>query len=249
MAGPWLLAGAGLLAGAMNAVAGGGSFVTLPALVASGLPAVAANASSTVALFPGSVAAAWTMRGGLAAFEGVSLRAMAAASVSGGLLGALLLLRTPEAAFAAALPWLLLLGTAAFAFGARIGVALRRVVRLGPAALLGCQFALGVYGGYFGGAVGIAMLAVWSLFGAADLRRMNAARVTLVMAANGAAVLCFIAAGRVAWGAALLLAGAAVVGSYGGARLARHADVAILRAGIIALGAAMTAVLFVRASG
>ena len=242
-----LLLGAGALAGAMNAVAGGGSFVTLAALVAAGVPAITANASSTVALFPGSATAAWAMRGGLAGFEGVSLRLMAAVTVVGGLLGALLLLATPEVTFDAALPWLLLFGTTAFAFGRQAGAALRRVARLGRGALLACQFALGIYGGYFGGAVGIAMLAAWSLFGTRDLRSMNAARVCLVMAANATAVLCFIAAGRVAWPAALLVMAGAVGGSYAGAQLARRADPAILRAGIIALSAALTAAFFVRA--
>lgn len=249
MHGGWLLLGAGLLAGAMNAVAGGGSFVTLPAMIAAGLPGVTANASSTVALFPGSLAAGWTMRAGLAAFEGVSLRLMAAVTVVGGLLGALLLLVTPEVAFDAALPWLLLFGTCAFAFGRQAGSQVRRVVQLGPRALLSCQFVLGGYGGYFGGGVGITMLAVWSLFGSQDLRSMNAARVNLVAAANATAVLCFVVAGRVEWGATVLVMVGAAGGSYAGALLARRADPSILRIGIIALSAAMTAIFFLRAYG
>jgi uncharacterized membrane protein YfcA len=241
-----LAVAAGLLAGAMNAVAGGGSFVTVPALVAAGLPPVLANASSTVALFPGSLTAAWTMRRGLTPFEAVGWRAMAAVSVIGGLLGALLLLVTPEVTFGRLLPWLLLFGTVAFTFGRQAGAALRQVISLGPAALLVCQFLLGVYGGYFGGAVGITMMAVWSLFGTGELRAMNAARVILVAAANATAVLCFILAGRVAWEPTLILGVAAVVGSYGGALLARSADPALLRLGIIVLCSAMTLGFFIR---
>ncbi|WP_158743258.1 sulfite exporter TauE/SafE family protein [Acidisphaera sp. L21] len=240
-------AGAGLLAGAMNAVAGGGSFVTLPALVAAGVPPVLANATSTVALFPGSLAAAWTMRAGLRPFEGVGWAAMAATSVGGGLAGALLLLITPDVTFGALLPWLLLFGTLAFTFGRQAGARLRRVITLGPAALLAAQFVLGMYGGYFGGAVGITMMAVWSLFGTGDLRAMNAARVLLVVAANATAVLCFIIAGRVAWAPALVLGATAILGSYGGARLARSADPVTLRRMIIGLCSAMTVAFFARA--
>ncbi len=241
-----LAAGAGLLAGAMNAVAGGGSFVTLPALVAAGISPVLANASSTVALFPGSVAAAWTMRAGLRRFEGVGWVPMTVASIGGGLAGALLLLVTPDVTFGGMLPWLLLFGTLAFTFGRQAGAALRHVVTLGPSALLGTQFVLGVYGGYFGGAVGITMMAVWSLFGTGELRAMNAARVVLVAAANATAVLCFVVAGRVDWGPALVLGATAVLGSYGGARLARSADPRTLRALIIGLCTVMTVTFFAR---
>ncbi len=242
-----LLIAAGLLAGIMNSVAGGGSFVTLSALVAAGVPVITANASSTVALFPGSLAATWTLRRGLAPFQGVALWAMALASVAGGLAGALLLLVTPEVTFTRVLPWLLLFGTAAFTFGRQAGTLLRRVLRFGPAGLLACQFILGIYGGYFGGAVGITMLAVWSLFGGGDLRAMNANRVMLVMACNAMAVLSFIVAGRVAWLPAITVGVAAIVGSTVGALVARGANPAVLRAAIVVMCSAMTVVFFLRA--
>src|SRR3712207_5361053 len=111
-----ILSGAGLLAGALNAAAGGGSFVTIPALVFAGLPSVAANASSTVALLPGTLASAWAWRRDFRSFEGVSLRAMLLISLGGGLAGALLLLATSERAFDALLPWLLPAATLVFAF-------------------------------------------------------------------------------------------------------------------------------------
>ena len=122
-----LLLGAGLLAGAMNALAGGGSFFTLPALVLAGVPALDANASSTVALLPGALASVWAWREDLRPIEGVSLRALLLTSLVGGLLGSLLLLLTPRAAFEAVLPWLLLWATVMFAVGRRLGEALRRV--------------------------------------------------------------------------------------------------------------------------
>ena len=112
-----LLAGAGLLAGAMNALAGGGSFVSLPALIAVGVPSVAANASSTVALYPGGLASAWVYRTGLGDICGVSAKAMLAVTLVGGLAGSLLLLLTPSDAFDLVLPWLLLVATLALAFG------------------------------------------------------------------------------------------------------------------------------------
>lgn len=244
-----LLAGAGLLAGVMNSVAGGGSFVTLPALLGAGLSPVAANASSTVALFPGTLAAAWTLRGGLRGFESVSFRTMILVTVAGGFFGAMLLLLTPELTFNAMLPWLLLFATLAFTFARQGGALLKRFVTLGPRGLLGCQFVLGLYGGYFGGAVGITMLAVWSLFGVGDLRSMNAARVLLVTVANGAAVLCFIGFDRVAWPELLVVLVTALAGSFGGALLARRVEQGTLRAVIIALCAAMTVAFFVRAYG
>jgi uncharacterized membrane protein YfcA len=183
-----LLSGAGLLAGAMNAAAGGGSFVTLPALVAVGVPPVEANASSTVALFPGSLASALAYRDDLTPLGGLPLRTLIPVSLAGGLVGALLLLVTPARSFEAIIPWLLLAGSLAFAFGGHAGAALRRVVRIGPPTLLACQFLLGVYGGYFGGAVGIMMMAAWGLFGVSDVRAMNATKVVLVGATNAVAV-------------------------------------------------------------
>lgn len=241
------LASAGLLAGAMNSVAGGGSFVSLPALLAAGLPPVAANASSTVALFPGTVAAAWTLRGSLQPFEGVSFRIMALVTLIGGFAGAIVLLVTPDVTFNGMLPWLLLFATCAFAFAKQGGALLKRVVTIGPRTLLGCQFVLGFYGGYFGGAVGIAMLAMWSLFGGRDLRAMNAARVLMVTIANGAAILCFVAAQRVVWPQLLVVLVTALIGGYGGAVLARTVDPQYLRTAIIVLCALMTVGFFWRA--
>lgn len=242
-----MLVGAGFLGGAMNAVAGGGSFVTFPALVLAGLPSVTANASSTVALYPGSLTSTWAYREDLAGFGGLSLRALLAVSLAGGFVGALLLLSTPQAAFDAVIPWLLLLATMAFAFRRQAGTALRRLTGVGAGSVLAVQFLLGVYGGYFGGAVGIMMMAVWSLLGSADLKAMNPAKTLLVAATNTIAVVCFIIAGAVRWPETLAVLFAAALGGYVGARTARRMDQRVIRAGVISITAAMTVVFFVRA--
>ncbi len=243
-----MLAGAGFLAGAMNAAAGGGSFVSFPALVLAGVPPVYANASSTVALFPGAVTSGWAYRHALSGVGGVTLPVLLMVSVAGGLLGAVLLLATPSGAFNVLVPWLLLLATLAFAFGRQVGAVLRRVLRIGRATTLAAQFLLAVYGGYFGGAVGIMMMAVWGLLGADDLRQMNPTKTVLVGAMNGMAVLYFIAAGAVVWPQTLAMLFAAALGGYLGARGAMRLDVRWLRAGVIAISGAVTLSFFLRGS-
>jgi uncharacterized membrane protein YfcA len=245
----FLLLGAGLLGGAMNALAGGGSFVTFPAMVFAGLPSVVANASSTVALFPGAVTSTWATRDDLGGVGDVSLRLLLAISVAGGLAGAILLLVTPVTTFDGLVPWLLLIATLAFAFGGKAGAALRRRIRIGRFAVLAAQFVLGIYGGYFGGAVGIMMMAAWSLLSSADLRRMTPARTFLVGATNLAAIVCFVAAGLVRWPETLLVLAGGAAGGYGGARLGRRLPLRVLRAGVICITVAMTVVFFWRAYG
>ena len=191
----WLvLGGAGFLAGAMNAVAGGGSFVSLPAMVGAGVPSLNANASSTLALLPGAFTSGFAYRANFRPFSDVSLRALFITSLAGGLFGALLLIWTPQRAFDHLLPWLLLVGSLTFAFGRQAGRWLRARVRIAPAASIALQFLLGVYGGYFGGAVGIMMMAVWSLLGATDLHVMNASRTLIVGVTNMIAAAVFVVA-------------------------------------------------------
>jgi uncharacterized membrane protein YfcA len=237
---------AGMLAGAMNALAGGGSFVTLPALIAVGVPPVQANASSTVALYPGGLASAWAYRDGLQPVGGVPLRALLATTLCGGLAGALLLLWTPSTAFALVLPWLLLAASLALAFGRRIGQALRARWRIHPRAVLAVQFALGIYGGYFGGAVGIMMMAAWGLLDDRDLKHLNAPRTLLVSAANTVAVLAFTAAGAVRWPETLAMLAGAIVGGYGGAHAGRRAPPGIVRAATLLATAGITLAFFVK---
>jgi uncharacterized membrane protein YfcA len=242
-----LLAGAGFVAGVMNAVAGGGSFVTFPALVAAGLPSVGANASSTVALFPGQLTSAYAYRREIGGIEELSMRVLVPLSLAGGICGALLLLFTPQSTFDRVIPWLLLAGTIAFAFGPRLGPLLRRHLHFGARTLLVLQFALAVYGGYFGGAVGLLMMAVWSVFGVTDVRAMSAARIALVTAMNSVAVGCFAVAGKVFWIPAATMGVASITGGYLGARVGRRMDPAKLRVLISCFNVAITAAFFWRA--
>ncbi|MFC5478301.1 sulfite exporter TauE/SafE family protein [Massilia suwonensis] len=237
---------AGGTAGAMNALAGGGSFVSLPALIAAGVPPVQANTSSTVALFPGGLASAWAYRDGLGPIGSVPLRALLVATLCGGLLGALLLLRTSSAAFSVVLPWLLLAASLALAFGRRIGAALRARWRIHGHAVLAIQFALGIYGGYFGGAVGIMMLAIWGLLDQRELQQLNAPRTLLVSAANLVAVLAFIVADAVHWPVTLAMLAGALLGGYGGAHLGRRAPPAIVRRITLLATFCITLVFFVK---
>jgi uncharacterized protein len=241
-----VVAAAGFVAGAMNALAGGGSFVSLPALIAVGVPPVLANTSSTVALFPGGLASAWAYRDGLRPVGAVSLRALLAITLCGGLVGALLLLRTTSTAFAFVLPWLLLVASVALAFGRRIGEALRARWHIHAHAVLAVQFALGIYGGYFGGAVGIMMVAMWGLIDSCDLKHLNAPRTLLVSAANLVAVLAFIAAGAVRWPETLAMLLGAVVGGYGGARVGRRARPGLIRALTLLATSCITLAFFVK---
>ncbi len=241
-----LTAGAGLLAGAMNALAGGGSFITLPALIAAGVPPVQANASSTVALFPGGMASAWAYRTKSGPIGSASMRSLLVATLSGGGLGGLLLLYSSPKAFAFALPWLLLLASVALAFGRRVGEALRARRDPSCAVIVAIQCGLGVYGGYFGGAVGIMMLAIWGLFDGRDLKSLNPLRTLLVSAANVAAVLIFIVADAVRWPETVAMSIGAILGGYGGAYLGRRAPPQWVRVGTLALTFGVTLAFFLR---
>lgn len=240
---------AGTVAGGMNALAGGGSFVTLPALIAAGVPSVNANASSAVALYPAGVASAWVYRDGLGQVCGLPLKPTLLATLAGGLAGALLLLATPGATFDRVLPWLLLAATVMLAAGPRLGAAMRSRLRIGVPGLLLIQVLLGLYGGYFGGAVGLMMMAAWSLFDTAEVKALNPPRTLLVSAANTIAVLCFALAGAVHWPEALLVGGGALCGGYGGAHLGRRLPSRLVRGATILVATSMTAIFFLRAYG
>jgi uncharacterized membrane protein YfcA len=237
---------AGLLAGTMNAVAGGGSFVSFPVMVLLGLPPIAANATSTVALFPGTVASTWAYRNDLRGIAGISLKVLLPIGLVGGLVGAILLLVTPDAAFDLVIPWLLLLATLTFAGGRHLGDWLRRYVRIGRPAFLAIQFILSIYGGYFGGAIGLMIMAVWTLIDTSELKAMAPARTALVSAANGAAVLCFAVAGAVRWPQMLAMMVSAIAGGYYGARFARHLPPPVLRWFVVGLSATVTVAFFLR---
>jgi uncharacterized membrane protein YfcA len=241
-----LLGGAGLLAGAMNSLAGGGSFASFPALVAAGLPPVAANASSAVALYPGGLSSAWVFRRSRGPIAGVPLSKLAAVTVCGGLVGALLLIETPGATFQKAVPWLLLAATIALALGREANA----LVGSGSAnhrPILAGQALLGVYAGYFGGAAGIMMAAFWAIAAGCDAKAVQAQRTLLVAAANSAAVLLFCVTGIVDWAAVLVLAPAALAGGYLGALIGLRLRPAHVRSATVAMAAAVTLAFFVRA--
>src|SRR5689334_11315592 len=164
-----LLVVSAFLAGMLNAVAGGGSFLTFPALVMAGVPPVAANATSTVAVFPGSFASVLGYRNQFKHLEGMHVPSILAVSLVGGVAGAVLLLVTPEKLFEGLAPWLLLVATVLFAYGKRIGAWLRRRVQIGLPTLLVSQLIIAIYGGYFGGGIGILMLAAFGLYGLTNL--------------------------------------------------------------------------------
>ena len=244
-----MLAAAGFVAGAMNAVAGGGTFVTLPALTLAGLPPTMANASSTVALFPATLASSWAYRHDVQPLESIATGALLTLSLAGGLLGALLLLFTPERAFTLIVPWLLLAATIALASGARLGQALRSLgLHMGRRSLFVAQFLLGIYGGYFGGAVGLMMLAVWTVFTRVELRVMTPLRVLMVAAANGVAVICFALSGSIRWPETLIVMAGGIGGGYLGARAGRRLPARVLRGLILAITIATTAGFFLRAA-
>lgn len=245
-----MLVAAGFVAGAMNSVAGGGTFVTLPALTLAGLPPTVGNASSTVALFPATLASSWAYRDDVQPLEGVATGALLTLSLVGGLIGALLLLSTPERAFTRIVPWLLLAATIALGSGPRLGQALRAVgLRMGRRSLFLAQFILGIYGGYFGGAVGLMILAVWTLFTKVDLRSMTPLRVLMVAAANGIAVICFALSGNIRWRETLVVMAGGIAGGYLGAHTGRRLPAPLLRALILAITMVTTAGFFLRANG
>jgi uncharacterized membrane protein YfcA len=242
-----LVAGAGLIAGMMNALAGGGSFVTLPALIAVGVPSVTANTTSTVALFPGQVTSTWTYRDGLGPIGPVSLRSLLLATFLGGVIGALLLLRTPITAFDVILPWLLAIATLTLTFGRQLGEVWRRRWSIGAPLVVVVQFGIGIYGGYFGGGVGIMMMAVWSLLSDRTLKSFNAPRTLLVCAANTVDVFIFIEANTMRWNKAMIMIARNIVGGYGGANIGRSAPAGIIRVGTLLLSVGITLVFFLRA--
>ena len=247
-----LLFAAGAGAGMMNAVAGGGSFLTFPALVFAGLPSIIANASSAVALVPATLASVWaymsgTHRTGLVDIGGVPIARVIAVSTLGGLTGAFLLLSTPVVLFDGLVPWLLLLATLVFAFGGRSSTWLRQHAHLGPGAVLPLQFSLGLYGGYFGGAVGIMTLAAWSLVTVHDIKALNPTRMLTVAAMNGVAVAWFILAGQVQWPETLVMLAGGLGGGFLGGRIGQRLPLGMTRAIIMAVTAAMTLIFFKRA--
>jgi uncharacterized protein len=247
---------AAMLGGALNSVAGGGSFITLPTLIFTGVPSKIANATSTVALWPGSVASVGAYRKELVKQNRTLLLVLGITSLIGGLLGALLLLSTSQNTFVQLLPYLLLLATVLFAVSGPITTRLRARAAarstkqtnqaswrsLTIIALF--QLVIATYGGYFGGGIGILMLATLGLMGMENINEMNAVKTVLQTVINGVAVIAFIIAGAVVWLQAIVMIAGAIVGGFTTASFARRLDPRIVRGFVILVGVSMTIYFF-----
>jgi uncharacterized membrane protein YfcA len=240
-----LLFVAAAIGGAINSVAGGGSFVAFPALLFAGVPAVPANATNTIALWPGSLASAVAYRRELREVRR-ELLPLGATSLAGGMAGSLLLLRTSDHTFVLLIPWLLLFATLLFSLGGAVTRRIRAGARTSLGVAIGAQLVIGIYAGYFGGGMGIMMLAVLSLLGMTDIHRMNSLKAVLGTLANGVAVVTFVVAGAVAWapGAVMIVGG--VAGGYAGAAVARRVDPGLVRKLVLAVAWSMTGYFFFR---
>lgn len=241
-----LLAVAAFGAGVLNAVAGGGTFLTFPALVWTGVAPIAANASSALAVCPGYLGSALGFRAELAALPRALLIRETALSALGGVAGALLLLVTPARVFAGVVPWLLLFATLLFALGPRLarwaGGADGGHARWRAGGLL----AVALYGGYFNGGLGILLMALYLLCGEARMNTVNALKSLNSFVLSVVSVIAFAIGGAIVWPQALLMAVFATLGGFAGARLARRLPVVWVRAIVIVTGLAMSALFFAR---
>lgn len=243
-----LLVAAAFGAGLLNAIAGGGSFLTFPALAFTGVPPIAANATSAVAVSPGYLGSAYGFRHELARLPRARLVAEGLVCALGGLAGALLLLVTPARVFSAIVPWLLVFATVVFALGPRL-VARRAgaAERAAPAAVrLSGLAAVAVYGGYFNGGLGILLMALYSVTGERDIHTANALKNLNSLVLSLLSVVAFATAGAVAWPQAVAMMAAATVGGFAGARVAKRLPARTVRAVVVVTGVVMAAVFFAR---
>lgn len=274
---------AAIAAGAINSVAGGGSFISFPTLLFVGVPPIQANATNSAAVWPGSIASIAPYRADLA-HERRELILFSVISGIGGILGALILSKTPSPLFEKMIPLLLLVATIIFATGGKLTSGLRRLRRSSPKgadladaatsaedalpreaaqptdvksgdaanqpslgaliAVLGIQFVISLYGGFFGGGIGIMMLAGFALLGMANIHAMNALKAVLSSVINGVAVITFALLHVIFWPQAILMAVGAVIGGYGGATLAHYVPAAAIRWFVIAIGFALSIYFF-----
>lgn len=242
-----------VLGGTLNAVAGGGSFFTFPTLIFTNIGPIVANATSTVALWPGSIASVGAYRRELVEQQRGFLFLLIGTSLIGGVLGAVLLLRTPQSTFVSLIPYLLLGATLLFAVSPYLTTRLRlssidKDTRISTTTLVViaiAQFIIAIYGGYFGGGIGIMMLASLAFMGMSDINKMNAVKTVLATAINGAGVVTFVIAGAVLWPQALLMIVGAVIGGYGGAYYARKIAARWVRLFVVITGLVLAIYFFV----
>lgn len=246
------LAGASVVAGAVNAVAGGGTLLTFPVLLSFGVPPLVANATNTIGLVCGLPSGVYGYRKRLPEVAPM-IRRFIPVSLAGGSLGAWLLTHTDERAFSACVPWLILFATLLFAVQPlfRQFAGQERDGTSGPhhhtvAGALVFQFLVAVYGGYFGAGIGILMLASFALLGVGDIHRMNALKTVLGGLINVIAALWFVGSGLIDWPRAGVMTVGALVGYYGGAKLALSIPAKPVRYAVIVVGLAVSAVMFVK---
>ena len=236
----WLLIiGAGLVAGFVNAVAGGGSLLSFPALMFAGLSPVRANATSTVALWPGALASVWAYRSQISARRREAM-AMALPSLIGGLAGSILLIHTPEKAFRFVVPYLILLACVLLTVQGPVAQWVSRRARPGATGISPVfwviQFFISVYGGYFGAGIGILMLAAIAIFMPEDLQSANALKVLMALLINLMALLYFVLIGAADLKVAGIMAGASILGGYTGAHAAQRISPPLLRTLVVIFG-------------
>jgi len=241
-----LLITASFFAGIINSIAGGGSFLTFPALVFAGVPTIAANATSAVAVFPGYLSGALGFAKELKAFPKSKFLLLIFLSISGGVLGSILLLITPEVVFSFIIPWLLGFATLLFAFGNYVSKLAEKTsdtngFKSNIATLLVC-----IYGGYFNGGLGIVLLALFSTLGMRDIHLMNGLKNIMSFALSAASVVTFAIAGIVFWKYAIIMMIAATIGGYFGVMVARKLSKSIIRIIIVIIGTIMTFIFFIK---
>jgi len=246
----WLTLGfAGFLGGLLNAVAGGGSFITLPALIYVGVPPIVANATGTAALLPGYIASAWRFRHDVEVPGSLSLRKTIVIALIGGSIGAAILLKTNDQQFSQLIPWLILFATFAFIFGPKFlefknshsRTTNLNVMTASLNLLLVC-----VYGGYFNGGLGIILLASFGLMGQTNLNGMNGLKNIISAVLTAIAVLLYIIGDVIAWKYLLFMGISASIGGYLGAAIAYKIPPKIMRWFIIFIGLLMAGIFFIR---
>jgi uncharacterized protein len=241
-----IIFGSAFGAGGVNAIAGGGSFISFPALIFVGISPISANATSTVALLPGAFASVSAYRDQID-WDDRSFRILIGISLIGGILGAMLLLNTPQDLFRKLLPYLLLTSTLLFAFSKLLTNWLRsQNLNLNKWGMAVVQVAIAIYGGFFGGGIGILMLALLSLMGMENINKMNGIKTILAAVINGMAIIPFVLAGIIVWEPALWMAGGAVLGGYASAYYAQKLNPIYIRRFVIAIGFGMSAYFFMR---
>ncbi|GAA0413403.1 sulfite exporter TauE/SafE family protein [Cocleimonas flava] len=251
-----LIIAAGLLGGMLNAVAGGGSFITLPALIFVGVPPVMANATGTAALLPGYIASAWRFRKDIKFPANLSFKTLSTISILGGSLGATILLFTSEQVFSSLIPWLILIATLLFIIGPRLlpkkqetdndALAKQTNHNKSKVTVFLVMFFVCAYGGYFNGGLGIILLAALALLGQTNLLSMNGIKNFVSALLTAIAVLVYASGGVIEYNFLVIMGIAAIVGGYVGAALAYRIPQNIMRGFIIAIGLIMSVVFFLR---